>query len=1008
MRRIHFPFLIAAVLCLLLAMNAFGQATASATLEGRITDKTQASIAGAEVKISNKENGLVRTTTSTNEGTYRFDLLPSGVYEVRISNKGFATAAFQGVELAVGRTTSVDASLTISSQAEVVTVEASGAALVDTQKTDVSRAITPTEILELPLNGRDFSNLAILAPGVQQVNSFDPTKNRIGLFATNGSTGRNVNVTVNGVDNKDGTVGGPVMQLPLEAVLEFNISTQRFSAVNGRSEGSAVNVITKSGTNAYHGALYFFGRDQALNTINALETTKGAFSRQQFGGAIGGPVKKDKTFLFFTLERTREQTEISITPQAFAELNLVAFLGAKPAASVPTPYFDWRYNGRLDHRFNEKHALNFSYSNQNNTGANDQVTATTDLSSGNTTINSLILANATLNSVLSPTIVNAVTVGYQYWHNLIDTKEQGFWPVFPGGIAFGKNPNVPQESYQAKWQFKDDLAITRGKHTFKTGFDFLYEPKLGGFFVSNGSVTPTFIDLPSVILGNKTKYPLGFATPGAIQSITGSTGNPYFNLSGKMFGIYLNDDWKVTRNLTLSLGIRYDRDFNLLGQDQLGNSRTYLALKAINSPYAAALPEDTKKAFSPRVGFAWDMRGNGHHVIRGGYGIYYGQPFINIPLFALQQANPTLFAQTLSLTSTGPGDTKATIVPTTGRPLSEFRFGVDPLPSIPAAGTQLPANSTGRLIDPNYKNPYVQQWNLGYTWAFSNTQAIEVDYVHSLALREGKQVNINPINPVTGVRVYAAAFAAAGVTPLGAIRMDSSIGRSRYDGLNVSYRRRMSRHFSLNTAYTLSKAVGYQGVVGAFGGLATNPFQIFSPQDYGAGPNDERNRVVVSGVVDLPWGIKFAPVMQAASARPYQATQGITDVFGYGANTGATHAITLNSDPSNLLATKDFTAAQLQACIAGGTCTQTGGFNMRGQAFFQFDARFSKTLKFGEKMKLDLIFQAFDLTDRANFGNRFVGNIKSTTFGMPNGFITPAGTIVPRSFSGEFGARFSF
>src|SRR5204863_4349160 len=155
--------------------------------------------------------------------------------------------------------------------AEVVTVEASGAALVDVQKTDVSRPISPTEIVDLPTNGRDFVSLAVLAPGARAVNSYDPTKNRMGVFATNGSSGRNVNVTVNGIDNKDNTVGGPVMQLPLEAISEFNISTQRFSAANGRSEGAAVSVITRSGTNTPHGSLFFFGRNEALNTQNALE-----------------------------------------------------------------------------------------------------------------------------------------------------------------------------------------------------------------------------------------------------------------------------------------------------------------------------------------------------------------------------------------------------------------------------------------------------------------------------------------------------------------------------------------------------------------------------------------------------------------------------------------------------------------------------------------------------------------------------------------------------------------
>src|SRR6202035_620871 len=165
-------------------------------------------------------------------------------------------------EVAVGQTTSVDATLSPSQQSEVVTVEASGAALVDVQKTDVSRAVSPAEVQDLPLNGRDFVNLAILAPGARPVNSYDPTKNRIGVFATNGSSGRNVNVTVNGVDNKDGTVGGPVMQLPLESILEFNISTQRFSAANGRSEGAAVNVLTKSGSNDFHGSIFFQDRDQ--------------------------------------------------------------------------------------------------------------------------------------------------------------------------------------------------------------------------------------------------------------------------------------------------------------------------------------------------------------------------------------------------------------------------------------------------------------------------------------------------------------------------------------------------------------------------------------------------------------------------------------------------------------------------------------------------------------------------------------------------------------------------
>ncbi len=204
-------------------------------------------IPNAEIKITNKNTGETRAAVSNSAGLYSFNLLPAGTYEVRVSVKGFATAAFEDVELAVSRTTTIDAQLSLSQQATTVQVEAAGAALVDFQKTDVSQPVTPSEVENLPLNSRDFVSLAILAPGARPVNSYDPTKARYGVFSTNGSSGRNVNMTVNGVDNKDNSVGGPVMQLPLEAIEEFNISTQRFSAANGRSEGAAVNVITKIG-----------------------------------------------------------------------------------------------------------------------------------------------------------------------------------------------------------------------------------------------------------------------------------------------------------------------------------------------------------------------------------------------------------------------------------------------------------------------------------------------------------------------------------------------------------------------------------------------------------------------------------------------------------------------------------------------------------------------------------------------------------------------------------------
>jgi len=1012
MKKLLFSAAIAiAVLTVLMSTVAVAQVNATGTLLGTVTDKTAAVIPGADVKILSKETALSRETKTNEAGQYRFDLLPAGTYEVRVTVKGFATAVFDNVGLAVSQSTMIDASLSPSTQAEVITVEATGAPLLDTEKSDVSVPITPKQIEDLPLNGRDFVNLAYLAPGARPVNSYDPTKNRIGVFATNGSNGRNVNVTVNGIDDKDNTVGGPVMQLPLEAVEEFNISTQRFSAANGRSEGAAITAITKSGTNQFHGSLYFFDRNQAMNANDYFDVQAGNpksdYSRQQFGGSIGGPVRKDKDFLFFTLEREREATNITVDPTLYSELVLAEPLGAKPATAIPTPYFDWRYNGRWDHRINDKNNLFVSYTNQHNNGLNDQSASNNDLTAGNFTTNQLILASVNFNSVLTPTIVNSATVGYQYWNNVIDSTTKYPTVTFASGEYFGTNGNVPQQSFQKKWQFKDDISITRGRHNFKTGIDYLHEPSLGGFFEFTPTPAVTFIDDPSTILTDKVNYPNGFSTPGAISNISETSGNPYFFLSTNMFGVYFQDDWKVSRRLTLNLGVRWDKDFNMVAGPTQGKARAYQELKAIGSPYAGSLPHDDNKDFSPRIGFAYDLTGHGRHILRGGFGIYYGQIFENITLFMIQQANPTIFATVLNLNSTGPGDPNADPVPGTNKLLSAWRYGVDPIPVPPPPPTSLPAGSTGRIIDPAYRNPYTEQYNVGYSFAINDSGVVEVDYTHVLSLHESKSVQINPKSPNYTGRLLDSTFKAAGQPVLGSITDFASIGRSRYDGLNVSYRRRLSRRFSINTSYVFSKAVAYNGSGANFGQGATDPSNIFAAHDFGPSPVDERHRWVTSGVVELPWGIKFAPIMQWASARPYSAREG-TDYYGVGNGSTTDFAVLLNSDPNNYTATKAYTAAQLRACLAGATCHVASFDGLRGAPFYQLDTRFSKMFRFRERITLEFIFQAFDLTNRANFGGNYQGNIRSSAFGQPIGFVAASSVVIPQFFSGEAGFTLRF
>jgi hypothetical protein len=1021
---------IAVMSCLVLlsAASMFGQATANASLQGTITDKTQAVIGNkAVVTLTNKETGAVRTTNTNDTGEYRFDSLSAGIYSLKATAPGFSTAETKSIELLVGRTSTQNFTLNPGGVNETVEVT-STAPLVDQTKTDVSANITPEQITDLPLIGRDIGDLAYLAPGVKAADSYDPTKNRYAILSVNGEGGRNINVTINGVDNKDNTVGGPVMQLPAEAVQEFQISTQRFSAVNGRSSGAAINVITKSGTNNIHGSAFASFREQAFNAdqkqANGDGTTSSAnppYSRQFFGGSVGGPIKKDKLFGFFAFERQREHTSLAEAPQALAELSLVTNLGAQPSATIPTPFFENRLNGRLDYTFNSKHSAYLSVTTQANNSLNDQSAATFDLTEGNFTVNHLQVANLTVNSLLTPTLTNQFTAGFQYWNNLIDSTSKVPLFTFPNNIQFGTNTNVPQNSIQRKYQFKDDISKSIGRHTFKTGIDYIWTPFMGGFFEFSPTLEIDYTKLPSAILASG-----GFSQPGLVNGMTIAVGDPTFIIKdAKQLGLYFQDDWKVSQRLTVNLGLRYDRDFDFIGGSDVAGSRTFQELQAIApfSPLAASLVKkpanDYTKGFSPRVGFAYDLNGHGTHIVRAGFGMYYDNTFQNIPLFMEQQANPTIFQTAFSLSPTD-------IVPGTGILLSNWHLG-DPLPTIPAASSQLVPGSVGRLMDPNYRTPVTEEFNGGYTWAINSKSVFEAEYVHVLSLHENKTINLDPVTPVTPNNITTisktgapggffqpldAAFASAGVPRLGSLRDEMSIGRSRYDGLNLSYRQRSFHKVDLTANYTLARAVGYNEDGGSFRYYPRDPQNPLSANDFGPSFNDERHHITIAATSHLPWGMEFSPIIQFGSARPYNPIAAANSLnLGGGSDAGA--LVVPKNDQTNLTAFIDpatglpnkLAASQ---CYYSGNCVVAPYDSKRGDPYFDMDARIAKNIRMGEHRNLQLAFQAFNLTNHANYGNNFGNVVGDPTFGNPIGFINPTSSLLPRAFTGEFGARFTF
>ena len=1001
MRRIKCLFLLGCIAAVV-GSTALGQAVSVGAFEGTITDTSGAVVAGATITATNKAISAERTATTDSSGYYRIAGINPGVYKIKIEAKGFTSQINEDVTLNVGITLTINASLKPGGTAETVIVNAGDAPLIETSKTELAGVVSNREIENLPLNGRSFSGLAILIPGARPTGSYDPTKQRVAVFSINGSTGRNVNTTVDGGDNKDNTVGGIVMQFSLEGVQEYKLETQRFSAASGRSEGAALNVISKSGSNGFHGSGFIFERDRKFNANDYIsdfsKRPKAPFSRQQFGGSFGGPIKQDRFFFFGTYERTREETSFNVDQSIFDELQFASAIGAKPLQVVPTPYRDTLWQARLDGKLSDKHTGFVKWAEQRNKVLNDQG-GITDETGGNFNRNNLLQGVLGLNSSITPAVVNQFTFAYQYWNNLIDTDVFAPRVTFPTG-GFGTNVNVPQQSIQKKYQFKDDLFWTIGNHALKTGVDYVAIPKLGGFFKFNATPNVTFFDRASIIATDKVKYPQGFATPGAVQSLSATAGDPEFRYEDTaMFSAYFQDDWKINPRFTLNLGLRYDLDVNFL--PGLPDNKTYLILKQINHPITQKLLENDANNIAPRLGFAYDIGGDAKNVVRGGYGIYYAQVFQNIPLFAQQHTNQTIFATVLNLTSTGSSPA------TNSDPfLRTFRFGVDPI-NIPAASANLPNNSVGRIMSPDAVMPYTQQWNIGYSRQLSNDYALEIDYVHVLGLHEFIRRRLNPtvpgntvinINgqPVTNARLLAADFVRAGLPAnrLNDIVAEFSIGRSRYDGLNIQLKKRFSKRFTFQTSYVLSRGLAYTGNAAAFGGVAEDQNNILAPGELGPTPQDERHRFVFSGVFDLGWGVQFSPIIQLASPRAYTLADG-TDRNGDGINNDR---FRVNDQPVPRGSQR---GGFLRALDGQGNIV--AGEEISGR-FFLTDIRVSKYIKFSERAKVGLFFEAFNLFNTLNPGNNFGANSRSNLFKVITGYMGGA----DNPFQAQFGARFTF
>ncbi|HEV3484711.1 MAG TPA: carboxypeptidase regulatory-like domain-containing protein, partial [Vicinamibacterales bacterium] len=446
------------------------------TITGRITDDQGASVPGVTVSGRNTQTGFTRTDVTDGEGVYRLTALPVGSYDISAELQGFSRIDNRGIVVNVGQTLDVNMTLKVAGLAESVMVTGE-TPLIEASSSAVGGVVDVGRIENLPLNGRQFANLAATIPGVGLGYHSDPTKSTQYAPQIGGGNGRNLNYQIDGGDNNDDTVGGLLQLFPLEAIQEFNFVTSRYKAEYGRSNGGVMNIVTKSGTNNPSGSFFTLVRDDSMNAITETErrseSEKQDYRRYQWGGSFGGPIVKDRFHYFGAFERTQQDT-----------FQIIDTLGLFPDQDGPagTPYRENLLTGKVTTNLSAAQYLSVRYGRNTNSqpyGADPQ----TPVSGWGTSANRFNSINMNHNWVFGGSKLNEFIFQYADFRNHIGANSSDPTQQFPNGVFIGQNINTPQTTEQKKWQFRDDFSWSVSGmgglgHDFKTGVNFINEPRL--------------------------------------------------------------------------------------------------------------------------------------------------------------------------------------------------------------------------------------------------------------------------------------------------------------------------------------------------------------------------------------------------------------------------------------------------------------------------------------------------------------------------------------------------
>ncbi|HJQ35659.1 MAG TPA: TonB-dependent receptor [Thermoanaerobaculia bacterium] len=937
--------------CLMLPVVAFAQARLTGSdLQGIVRDDSGGVVPGVTVTATNTATNQTRTATTDSEGRYYIAALTAGVYDVTAELSGFAPQKRSGYRLVLGQRADLDFQLRVGTSESIVV--SANAPVVDTTQADVSTVVSQEQIDNLPTNGRNFLSFSVLTPGVTNDRTPQQGASATSGLSFGGQRARSNNIMVDGVDNNDPIVGAVRATFSQEAIQEFQVLTNSYSAEFGKASGGVVNIITRSGTNDPGGNLFYFFRNDSLNSKSIFEEEdifgndvnrdKAPFKQNQWGVTFGGPLVRDRTFYFLSAESLNTDTNnfVNIDPAAVTLLNAAGF--PVTTGNVPYEVSADEYLVKLDHHWTSSNSFtgraNYAKLLNENVEPFGGIIARSRGALQDRKDWAVALSES---DVISQRWINELRGQYASEKQLIssldpncsgacDTFFEGGPTVEITGVAsVGRQRFTPQPRENVRYQLKDTLNFAGAKHFAKAGFDYNYIKTkrtalplhFGGRYIFSALPAVPALGIPQPISALQA---FALNIPAAYVQGYGTSGDSYEDPD---IALFVQDDWTVSDKLMFKWGVRYQRqwpyDIDYSVSTPNGGNLTY------------QIPDDTDN-IAPRLAVVFDPAGNGRSSIHASWGKFFDNHII-----ANAQIGNGINGRDLR-----------TLVLRFPNSITPWR---SPGHKIPEPTTPYP--SLVISPDPGLETPYSYQAAVGYDRMVGSNMAVSADVLYVRGYHQLGTIDYNPVVPALGAGRRPNDVGGVAGTSASVLQY-TDFGETEYQGVTLSLNRRLANNYQFLVSYTYSKAednsTDFQSAFIAQdngrGRDPNNPTGLpigFDPQsEWGPATHDQRHRLVVSGLYQLPWGFNVSTIVTAASGRPYTPLAG-ADVNGDG-DGGAFPADRARTNPAD-------------PATAVGRNSET----MKGQ--FNVDARLSKRFSFGTGFGFEAIVDVFNLFNRVNY-----------------------------------------